>query len=114
MCIRDSCGTGHARPATPPFPMRTIVTGTPPTIVRMGNGCGGGLTTLGAWNLSSRVPRLPPSPQMRGPRMPERTLILLRHAKSNWAGDEADVDRPLAERGLHQAPLAGQWLAGNI
>jgi len=46
--------------------------------------------------------------------MPERTLILLRHAKSNWAGDEADVDRPLAERGLHQAPLAGQWLAGNI
>lgn len=40
-------------------------------------------------------------------------LILLRHAKSDWSGDHADVDRPLAKRGLRQAPEAGQWLAGH-
>lgn len=48
---------------------------------------------------------------MRGP---ERTLVLLRHAKSDWAGGEADIDRPLSERGLRQAPKAGQWLARHI
>jgi phosphohistidine phosphatase len=46
--------------------------------------------------------------------MPERTLILLRHAKSDWSGGEADVRRPLAKRGRHQAPDAGRWLAANI
>ena len=46
--------------------------------------------------------------------MAERTLILLRHAKSDWSGDEPDDHRPLAKRGLRQAPEAGQWLAGNI
>mgnify|MGYP003403616899 FL=1 len=49
-----------------------------------------------------------------GPRMPERTLILLRHAKSDWSGDEADIARPLAKRGRRQAPDAGRWLAANI
>jgi phosphohistidine phosphatase len=43
--------------------------------------------------------------------MPERTLILLRHAKSDWSGGQADLDRPLAKRGVRQAPLAGAWLA---
>jgi phosphohistidine phosphatase len=28
--------------------------------------------------------------------MPERTLILLRHTKSDWSGDQADIARPLA------------------
>ncbi|MGO4690214.1 SixA phosphatase family protein [Glaciibacter sp. 2TAF33] len=42
----------------------------------------------------------------------ERTLILLRHAKSDWSGGEADADRPLSDRGLRQAPIAGRWLAG--
>jgi phosphohistidine phosphatase len=42
---------------------------------------------------------------------PEHTLILLRHAKSDWTGGEADVDRPLNGRGQRQAPLAGRWLA---
>jgi phosphohistidine phosphatase len=42
------------------------------------------------------------------------TLILLRHAKSDWSGDEADIDRPLAERGRRQAPEAGQWLATHV
>jgi phosphohistidine phosphatase len=46
--------------------------------------------------------------------MNERKLILLRHAKSAWSGDEADVDRPLAKRGRRQAPDAGSWLAENI
>jgi phosphohistidine phosphatase len=42
------------------------------------------------------------------------TLILLRHAKSDWSGGEADIDRPLAKRGRRQAPDAGRWLAANI
>ncbi|TFD73970.1 SixA phosphatase family protein [Cryobacterium fucosi] len=46
--------------------------------------------------------------------MAERTLILLRHAKSDWSGDEADIDRPLNGRGRHQAPRAGKWLARSI
>lgn len=41
----------------------------------------------------------------------ERTLILLRHAKSEWSGSSPDFDRPLSERGRTQAPLAGRWLA---
>jgi phosphohistidine phosphatase len=44
----------------------------------------------------------------------ERTLILLRHAKSDWSGNEADVDRPLTKRGLRQAPNAGRWLDHSI
>ncbi|MFE4950392.1 SixA phosphatase family protein [Leifsonia sp. NPDC056665] len=43
----------------------------------------------------------------------ERTLILLRHAKSDWSGALPDVDRPLADRGHAQAPLAGRWLASR-
>ena len=50
---------------------------------------------------------------MRQP-MPERTLILLRHAKSDWSGHDVDLARPLAKRGRRQAPVAGRWLAGNI
>ena len=46
--------------------------------------------------------------------MPERTLILLRHAKSDWEGRQADLDRPLAARGLRQAPRAGTRLAGLV
>ena len=46
--------------------------------------------------------------------MTERTLILLRHAKSDWSGGEADIDRPLAKRGRRQAPEAGRWLAAHI
>ena len=49
-----------------------------------------------------------------GHRMPERTLILLRHAKSDWSGDETDIARPLASRGRRQAPDAGRWLAANL
>lgn len=45
--------------------------------------------------------------------MPERTLILFRHAKSDQSSSEADIDRPLNPRGRRQAPEAGRWLAEN-
>jgi phosphohistidine phosphatase len=51
---------------------------------------------------------------MSSHRMSERTLILLRHAKSDWSDFEADVDRPLAKRGRRQAPEAGRWLAHAV
>jgi phosphohistidine phosphatase len=38
-----------------------------------------------------------------------RTLILLRHAKSDWP-DVPDHDRPLAKRGRKDAPVVGRWL----
>jgi len=46
--------------------------------------------------------------------MPERTLILMRHAKSDQSGGEADIDRELNPRGLRQAPEAGRWLDTNV
>lgn len=46
--------------------------------------------------------------------MTERTLILIRHAKSDWSGGEADIARPLAKRGRRQAPDAGRWLNAHI
>lgn len=46
--------------------------------------------------------------------MSERTLVLLRHAKSDWSGGETDRLRPLAERGRRQAPDAGRWLAAHL
>ena len=42
------------------------------------------------------------------------TLVLIRHGKSDWSGDQADIDRPLAGRGRRQAPEAGHWLAATI
>jgi len=48
------------------------------------------------------------------PQTLERTLILLRHAKSDWSGGEADFDRPLNKRGVREARMAGQWLARNV
>jgi phosphohistidine phosphatase len=43
-----------------------------------------------------------------------RTLILLRHGKSDWSGGEPDLDRPLADRGRRQATEAGRWLSANV
>ncbi|GAA4548033.1 SixA phosphatase family protein [Amycolatopsis samaneae] len=40
-------------------------------------------------------------------------LVLLRHAKSAWPERVADDERPLAARGLRDAPRAGRWLARN-
>lgn len=39
-----------------------------------------------------------------------RTLVLLRHAKSDWPEDVADHERPLADRGRRDAPAMGRWL----
>src|SRR5262245_47283983 len=46
--------------------------------------------------------------------MADRTLVLLRHAKSDWDTHEPDVRRPLAGRGRRQAPEAGRWLAEHL
>jgi phosphohistidine phosphatase len=41
-------------------------------------------------------------------------LILLRHAKSDWADAAVrDHDRPLNARGRRAAPLIGRWLAAH-
>jgi phosphohistidine phosphatase len=46
--------------------------------------------------------------------MPEHTLVLLRHGKSDWSVGGPDIGRPLAGRGRRQAPEAGRWLDTNI
>ncbi len=42
-----------------------------------------------------------------------RTLLLIRHAKSDYPDGVADPDRPLAPRGIREAGLAGDWLRAN-
>jgi phosphohistidine phosphatase len=44
----------------------------------------------------------------------ERRLIVLRHAKSLWPDGVADHERPLAERGRREAPVAGRWLRDQV
>lgn len=44
----------------------------------------------------------------------QRTLVVLRHAKSDWSVPAADHDRPLAARGRRQAAEAGRWLAAHL
>ncbi len=46
--------------------------------------------------------------------MPKRTLVLMRHAKSDWSGDEPDLRRPIAARGRRQAAEAGRWLDSHL
>lgn len=43
-----------------------------------------------------------------------RTLLLLRHAKSEYPGGVSDHDRPLAPRGIREAALAGDWLRSAV
>lgn len=46
--------------------------------------------------------------------MAKCTLILMRHAKSDWPEDgRRDFDRPLARRGGKDAPRMGKWLRRN-
>jgi phosphohistidine phosphatase len=42
-----------------------------------------------------------------------RTLLLLRHAKSDYPPGVTDHGRPLAPRGIREAALAGDWLRAN-
>lgn len=44
----------------------------------------------------------------------DRTLLLLRHAKSAYPDGVPDRDRPLAPRGQREAGLAGNWLRTNL
>jgi phosphohistidine phosphatase len=44
----------------------------------------------------------------------ERTLVLIRHAKSDWSAHASDRDRPLNGRGQRQAPETGRWLAEHL
>ena len=43
-----------------------------------------------------------------------RTLLLLRHAKSGYPSGVADHQRPLAERGIREAALVGDWLRTSV
>lgn len=43
-----------------------------------------------------------------------RTLILMRHAKSSYPGGVRDHDRPLSERGVRDAMVAGAWLRAGF
>ncbi|GAS96731.1 phosphohistidine phosphatase SixA [Mycolicibacterium canariasense] len=43
-----------------------------------------------------------------------RTLILLRHAKSDYPSGVPDQDRPLAPRGIREGALAGDWLRKHV
>ena len=42
-----------------------------------------------------------------------KMLILFRHAKSSWAGNVEDHERPLADRGRKAAPVMAKWLVGR-
>jgi phosphohistidine phosphatase len=43
----------------------------------------------------------------------DRTLVVIRHAKSDWQHDLVDEERPLAPRGRREAPLIGPWVTAN-
>lgn len=42
------------------------------------------------------------------------TLIVIRHAKSDWKVPASDRDRPLARRGRRQAPKTGRWIGAHL
>ncbi|TRW80916.1 histidine phosphatase family protein [Mycolicibacterium sp. 018/SC-01/001] len=43
-----------------------------------------------------------------------RTLVLMRHAKSDYPDGVSDHRRPLAPRGEREAALAGDWLRASV
>lgn len=42
--------------------------------------------------------------------MKKQTLLIMRHAKSDWSANMEDFDRPLNRRGLKDAAKMGKWL----
>lgn len=51
---------------------------------------------------------------MTNPGAASRTLVLLRHGKSDYPGGVTDHGRPLSERGRREGALAGTWIGGNV
>lgn len=48
---------------------------------------------------------------MESEQVVSRRLVMIRHAKSSWANPlQSDFERPLNERGEHDAPMMGQRL----
>ncbi|ORB29385.1 SixA phosphatase family protein [Mycolicibacterium parafortuitum] len=45
---------------------------------------------------------------------PHRTLLLLRHAKSDYPDGVVDHDRPLSSRGIREGALAGEWIRATF
>ncbi|BBX68967.1 phosphohistidine phosphatase [Mycolicibacterium psychrotolerans] len=43
-----------------------------------------------------------------------RTLVLMRHAKSDYPDGVGDHERPLAPRGVREAELAGDWIREHL
>ncbi|MCC4213341.1 SixA phosphatase family protein [Leeuwenhoekiella parthenopeia] len=43
-----------------------------------------------------------------------KTIYLVRHAKSSWEYELEDHQRPLNDRGLHDAPLMGAYIRERI
>jgi phosphohistidine phosphatase len=41
---------------------------------------------------------------------PDRVLVVVRHAKSDWGTGQPDIERPLNDRGRRDAAAAGRWL----
>jgi len=46
-------------------------------------------------------------------RLMSRTLILLRHGKSDWSTDDNDFNRPIKKRGKNASRQAGEWLSAH-
>lgn len=44
----------------------------------------------------------------------KKTLVLFRHGKSAYPEGIADLERPLAPRGIRQARLAGEWINSEV
>jgi phosphohistidine phosphatase len=44
----------------------------------------------------------------------ERTLVVVRHAKSDWDAGAVDHERPLNERGRREAVVLGRWLRDHV
>lgn len=42
------------------------------------------------------------------------TLVVVRHAKSDWDVSVGDLHRPLAPRGRRQAPAVGRWITEHL
>lgn len=61
------------------------------------------------------MPLKPPNTPYDGPVVrAQRRLVLIRHAKSAWPEGTDDFHRPLADRGLADAPRVGKWLRKNL